>query len=318
MNQMLKTIALLGIGLICAPVFGAETPRPGTVNYVEGTAFLAGRQLNPHDVGSVEMNPGEILRTGEGKAEILLTPGVFLRVDDHSTVKMISPDITPTQVQLERGRVAVEVDQIFKQNDLEITDGGVTTHLAKDGYYEFDANPPTALVFKGEAVVDEGDGKYQNLKQHHEVALVEGAREKPAGFNVKDAEDSLYRWSSLRSQYLAEANNQIAGEYAGATGFYPGWYWDPYMLDYTFIGGDPFWSPFGFGFYPPNWGGFYGGYFGGGIYGGHRFNGGGFHGGGGGFHGGGGGFHGGGGGFHGGGGGFHGGGGGFHGGGGRR
>ena len=122
------------------------------------------------------------------------------------------------------------------------------------------------------------------------MALVEGARAKPVSFNEQDAEDGLYRWSSLRSQYLAEANYQIAGDYAGVAGFYPGWYWDPYMWDYTFIGAGPFWSPFGFGFYPPWWGGFYGGgFYGGGFYGG--FHGGGFHGGG--FHGGG--FHGGGG-----------------------
>ena len=132
MRHMLKTIALLGIAVISAPVFGADQARPGTVNYIEGAAYLQGKQLNPHDVGSLEMAPGQVLRTGAGKTEILLNPGVYLRVDDHSAVKMISPDITPTQVELDRGRAAVEVDQIFPQNDLEVTDGGVTTHLAKD------------------------------------------------------------------------------------------------------------------------------------------------------------------------------------------
>jgi hypothetical protein len=116
--------------------------------------------------------------------------------------------------------------------------------------------------------------------------------------------DDLYNWSSLRSHYLAEANNQMAGQYADEPGFYPGWYWDPWMWDYTFIGPGPFFSPFGWGFYP--WGGFYGGYgwYGRGYYGhpgyygGHGYVGG-FHGDGG-FHGSGGvaggGFHGGGGG----------------------
>ncbi|HEX4759132.1 MAG TPA: hypothetical protein VH308_14170 [Terracidiphilus sp.] len=314
MNSILKTAALLGMGILCAPVFAADAQpaRPGTVNYVEGATYLQGKELNPHDVGSIEMNPGQVLTTSTGKAEILLTPGVFLRVDQNSAVKMISPEITPTQVELDHGRAAIEVDEIYKQNDLEITDAGITTHLAKDGYYEFDADHPTAMVFKGEAVVDEGDGRYQNVKAHHELALVEGAPQKPAKFDTNNAQDSLYKWSSLRSQYLAEANNQIAGQYAGMAGFNPGWYWDPYMWNYTFIGGGPYWSPFGFGFYPPWWGGFYGGYYGGGYYGhpiyrgrnaGPGYRGGGFHQGGG-FHGGaGGGFHGGGGGgFHGGGG----------------
>ncbi len=318
-------IALLGIGVLCAPAYGADPARPGTVNYVEGTAYLEGKQLNTHDVGSTEMNRGEVLKTGAGRAEILLIPGVFLRLDDNSAVKMISPDITPTQVELEQGRAGVEVDEIYPQNDLEIITGGVTTQLVKTGYYEFDANHPTAMVFKGKAAVEVGDGKYVMVKNHHEMTLAQGVKEKSTNFAARGDGDGLYNWSSLRSQYLAEANNQIAGEYADMADFYPGWYWDPYMWDYTFIGMDPFWSPFGWGFYPP-WG-WYGGYWGGGYYGrgyygrgyyghnggglgGRAYGGGGF--GGGGFHGmGGGGF--GSGGFHGmGGGGFSGGGGGGH------
>lgn len=314
MKSGLTMIALLGIGVLCAPAFGVVTEsansanmaRPGTVNYMEGAVVLEGRRLNQKDVGSIEIKPGEVLTTGTGRVEILLTPGVFLRLDDNSAVKMISPDITPTQVELERGRAAVEVDELYPQNNLEIADAGVNIQLVKTGYYEFDASHPTAMVFKGKAAVDVGDGKYKVLKNHHEMALGDDMKAKSANFDARGVKDDLYNWSSLRSQYLAEANNEIAGEYAGVSGFNPGWYWNPYMWDYTFIGMDPYWSPFGFGFYPP-WG-WWGGYWGGGFYGGRHygrgfggrgygggvgrggFGGGGFHGGGsGGGHGGGGG-----------------------------
>jgi len=268
MMSRLTTIALLGIGVLCTPVFGANSAHPGTLNYIEGAAYLQGKLLNEKDVGSVEMNAGEELSTMTGKAEILLTPGVFLRVDDNSAVKMISPDITRTQVELDRGLAAVEVDELHDQNDLEIVDAGVTTQLVKTGYYEFDASHPTAMVFKGKAAVEVSDGKYKVVKNHHEFALAGGAREKTASFDADGADDDLYKWSSLRSEYLAEASNQIGGEYAGAYGFSPGWYWDPYMWDYAFVGMGPYWSPFGFGFYPPwGWGG---GYWGGGFYGGRH------------------------------------------------
>ena len=36
--------------------------------------------------------------------EILLTPGVFLRVDHHSSVRMVSPGLADTIVTLEKGR----------------------------------------------------------------------------------------------------------------------------------------------------------------------------------------------------------------------
>ena len=302
MRYWWKTIALLGIGVLCASAFGANPARPGTLNYIEGVAHLQDKQLNVKDVGSTELNAGDVLATENGKAEILLTPGVFLRLDDHSAVRMISPGLTLTQVELLRGRAGVEVDEIYPANDLEVIDGGVATQLMKTGYYEFTAAPAVAMVFKGKAEVHNGEGKSIEVKGHHELALTVGVSGKPAKFDTGKAEDEFYAWSRLRSQYLAEANNQIAGQYVGMAGFYPGWYWDPYMWDYTFIGMSPYWSPFGFGFYPPWWGFYYGGGYYGHGYGGRGFGGGGPHGGGphggdgphggGGFQGGGGGSHG--------------------------
>ena len=265
------------------------------MNYVEGSVLLDGNPLARRDVGRATMQPGEVLSTEAGKAEVLLTPGVFLRLDDNTAVKMVAPDLTHTQVELDKGHAALEVDQIFPQNDLEVTDGGVSVRALKPGFYEFNANQPTAMVFKGEAEVRADNGRVREIKEHHQMQLIAGADVKPAGFNTDDARDGLYNWSSLRSQYLAEANNQVASEYAGVSGFAPGWYWEPHMWDYTFIGLGPYWSPFGFGFYPPwgwyggYWGrGYYGrGFYGGGYYGSRGFGGaggglGGFHGGGGG------------------------------------
>ena len=302
MKQWSVLIALAGLGMLGMPAFGADVPSsarsanpagPGSVNYIEGTASLDGRSISNRNVGSAALGPGEELTTGAGKAEILLTPGIFLRLDSNSAVKMISPDLENTQVELERGRAGVEVDQIFPQNMVQIVDHGVATQLMKTGYYEFDANQPEAMVFDGRAEVEVGNGKWETVKGHHELALVaDGAHEKTVGFDAHPTNDELYNWSSLRSHYLAEANNQIAPEYAYGPGFNPGWYWDPYVYGYTFLGWDPFYSPFGWGFYP--WGGFYGGwgFYGHPYYGGRGFYGGGYRGGGfnggGGFHGGGG------------------------------
>jgi hypothetical protein len=206
------TAALLGMGMICAPAFSANAARPGAVNYIEGTAYLDGRQLNNQDVDSAELDAGQVLTTSDGKAEVLLAPGIFLRLDDYSAVRMIPPDVTQTQVEIEQGRAAVEVDQIFPQNQVQIVDGGVTTQVVKPGYYEFDATHPEAMVFKGQAEVEVGN-EWVRIKDHHELDLsgvAEGAHEKTANFDTRGAQDELYNWSILRSQYLAEADNEIA------------------------------------------------------------------------------------------------------------
>lgn len=281
MKSKMTMIALLGLALSGAPAFADQAPaqpaHPGTVNYVEGAAYLDGQPLNSKDVGNATLEAGQELGTATGKAEILLTPGVFLRLDDNSAVKMVSPDLALTQVELEKGRAGVEVDEIHDQNNLQVIDAGVTTRLDNEGYYEFNADQPMAMVYKGMAKTEVADGKWREIKGHHELMLTPGpngkslVKEKPEDFDTSTPDD-LYTWSSLRSQYLAEANNQIAGEYADA-GYNPGWYWNPYSWGYTFIGAGPFYSPFGWGYYPFGWGPWYGGGWGfyGGQYWGHPY-----------------------------------------------
>src|SRR6202040_3873037 len=94
------------------------------------------------------------------------------------------------------------------------------------------------------------NGKDIEVKNEHQLAL--GGSMKPEKFD-KESQDDLYRWSSLRSSYLAEANVDRAQDYQMATNWYgAGWDWDPYYGSYTFIPGDGiFYSPFGWGFYSP-------------------------------------------------------------------
>ena len=256
----------------------AISARPGTLNYIEGEASINGQALSKNSVGKTELAAGQMIETTNGKAEVLLTPGVFLRLDDNSAVRMITPDLTHTEVQVERGRAQVEVDQLYKQNNIVVTSGSSRTQLLKAGLYSFDADNGHLRVFDGKAAVlpdnSADNEKPITVKGGKELAL-NGDLSKPQGFNRDKSEDSLFQWSSLRSQYLGEANVQLASQYAGANGFNPGWYWNTGLYSYTWLpGGGPFFSPFGYGFYSPAY--LYGG---GAIYGYPGFYGGGYRGG---------------------------------------
>ncbi len=354
-----KTFGIMLLaGILSVPAW-ADTPnmnmnpaQPGMLNYVEGQASIGSQPLNPSAIGQASLQAGQSLSTQKGRAELLLTPGVILRLDNNGAVLMNSPGIADTELTLQRGRAIVEADQVIPENHILIHVGNATVLIEKHGLYELDANSGQIRTFDGKADV-QVNGRNIGVKGGHQLALNAGDKLKARGFDKKAQEDEFYRWASLRSSYLAEANvNAAQGYQRGGPSWYgEGWYWDPSFDAYTWIPGDGmFWSPFGWGFYSPwmvgyapfygygfGYGGFgYGGYhhFGPGYhppgrmahgFAGRGFNGG-YHGGfnGRGFAGrgavggmrGGGGFHGGGGGFHGGGGGFHGGGGGFHGGGG--
>jgi FecR protein len=240
--------------ILSAPAWGATPALPGTLNYVEGQAVVGSEALNAKSVGSVTLQSGQTLTTETGKAEILLTPGVFFRVGDNSSATLVSPSLTNTEVSLAKGQAMVEVAEIYKDNLLRVQEDGATTQLLKTGLYGFDANNGDVRVFKGEALVQDGD-QVIKVKGGRELDLNNAGNLKTRKFDKSTYEQSdLYRFGNLRSQYLAEANVDAAGLYLnGGAGWYgTGWYWDPFFMDYTWIPGDGmFFSPFGWGFYSP-------------------------------------------------------------------
>jgi uncharacterized membrane protein YgcG len=253
-NIGLATVVLLAT----AALAGATTTpmaAPGTVNYVEGQVALDGQGLARKQTGSTLLETNQVLDTGQGKAEVLLTPGVFFRLGDNSEVRMISPGLADTRVELVKGSAMLEVDQLYKENDLSVVVGGSTTRIEKEGLYDFHAEPASVSVIDGKATVYEGDA-HVGVKKGHEALLASGQPLKSRSLNKEAVEsDTLYRWSKLRGEYEADANLNAAYMVNAYGGWYgPGWYWDPFWDFYSFLPGDGFfYNPFGWGFYSPGW-----------------------------------------------------------------
>jgi hypothetical protein len=249
-RSKLIVVAGMFLAAVSTPVWADTPARPGTVNYVEGQAAMGGQTLDAKSVG-VELGEGQSITTLSGKAEILLTPGVFLRLGPNSSAKLVAAGLADVQVQLDQGHAMVEVDQIFPQNHLRVLQGPFTIELQKKGLYDFDVAEHQVRIFDGEAVATNGSHRVE-LKGGHELNLATGDM-KAHGFDKKASEGDLYNWSSLRSSYLAEANIGEARTYVHGPGFWgTGWYWNPWYSAYTFIPGDGFfYNPFGWGFYSP-------------------------------------------------------------------
>jgi hypothetical protein len=261
----LKAVGGLFLAAMLSVPAVADTPaqrgpaNPGTINYVEGQVSIGNQPLGASSAGSVILGPDDTLTTGNGKAEMLLTPGVFARIGDHSAIEMVSPNLTDTQFAVEKGEAIVEVAEIHPENNLLVNQEGATIRLQKTGLYDFDANRGAFRVFDGQATVQANDENVK-VKAGHDLDL-RATKAKSEKFDKNSyAANDLYRWSSLRSAYLAEANVDAAPGYlaGGWGGWYgggwigSGWYWDPWFSAYTFIPGDGiFYSPFGWGFYSP-------------------------------------------------------------------
>ncbi len=181
-------LSLILAGVLCIPTWAqanaqgirqAAPPQPGMVNYVEGQASLGGQALTQNSAGATQLPLGQPLATQNGRAEILLNPGVLLRLDNNSAASMNSAAIENTEVTVSTGRAMIEADQILKDNFIAIHEGPGTVRLVKEGLYEFDALHGQVRVFDGRAEVSVA-GKTFTVQGGHEFDLnaskLEGSR----------------------------------------------------------------------------------------------------------------------------------------------
>jgi hypothetical protein len=248
--------------------------QPGAVSYVEGQAAIDGRAIAAGSSRSINLAAGQTLTTAmASKAEILLTPGVFLRLGDNSAVRMVAPSLTNTLVDLARGTAMVEVDMISPESRLAVSDHDANVRLEKKGLYSFNADQPMLAVYDGKAEVQIGD-KSTDVGKGRELALEPADKLKAQDFN-RDQQGDLYNWSKVRSEYMSEASGYSAQTLVADPGYWygSGWYWNPYFDSWAFMPGAGYlYSPFGFGFFAPGYAylghGYYGhGYYGSGYYG---------------------------------------------------
>ena len=249
-------IELVLIPLLCALPLDAASQhvaRAGTVNYFEGEVNLGAQPLNPGSIGPAEVDPGETITTGQGKVELLLMPGVFLRLGESSSATMITAGMTATRLSLDYGEAFLEIAEIHPETNLRIQEDGMWTEPIKAGLYNFDATQHVIRVLDGEAEVYRGEKSIRVGSGRMVDLSSQPLRAKKFEKKEVEAED-LYHWSSLRSAYLAEANADYAPKYMyGGFGWYgDGWYWDPWFAAYTFLPSDGvYYSSFGWGFYSP-------------------------------------------------------------------
>src|SRR5579875_2815593 len=130
-------------------------PPPGTLNYVEGQVSLNNSPLTPNAVRTSVIQPGQTIATGEGYAEVLLTPGAFLRIGHNSQARFLSAGLVTTRVELDHGSAMIEVADLVKGTDIGVVMNGANTLVEKKGLYAFDSNGQAVEVLDGEAKVSE-------------------------------------------------------------------------------------------------------------------------------------------------------------------
>jgi len=269
---MRTLLAGLAVGVLAAACGFAQSvisAHSGVIHYTEGKVLVNDKVYETKTSEFGDLKENSVLNTEEGRAEVLLTPGVFLRVGENSSVRMISNHLSDTRVEVLSGEALVECAELLKDNQVKMIYKDATVDLTKHGLYRFDATPGRLRVYDGEAIVRNPSGQL-TAKKGQEVMLNGGAL-MASKFDTKDG-DELMRWASRRSGYISMANvasARSAGTYGSS--YYGGWTLNPWFGMYTFIPMDgiiyspfgyPFWSPYAAFMYAPYYPGYYygGGY----------------------------------------------------------
>jgi len=262
--------------LLASSAFGqlVISAHSGVVQYVEGRTYLDGAPVDLKFGHFPDIKQDQEFRTEEGRAEILLTPGVFLRLGENSAIRMLSNGLTDTRVEVLNGSAIVECDQLPKDNSITLVYKDASIALLKHGLYRVDTEPARLQVYDGEATVT-GESGPLTLKAGKQTDL--GGALQAQNFD-KNAGDELYRWADRRASYVAQANvssasayntgsygygyggygsgfgygNGFGYGYAG-TGLLGGWNFNPMFGLFTWV---PFggigYSPFGYPFWSPS------------------------------------------------------------------
>jgi hypothetical protein len=267
-RRLLHAAVLTAVSAISASLCSAQSvtsAHSGTLHYFDGDVSIDGAAVQAKAGRFSEIKEQSVLRTGQGRAEVLLTPGVFLRVGENSAIRMLDNRLLSTRVEVLSGNVIVESDDpqmSIKNSPVTMIYKDYEIHLLKHGLVEIGSDPAQMKVYNGEAQVTAGENRATVGEGRMLLFSAALATEK---FNDKVGDD-LYLWARDRSQTISAANMSSArtigtGGCNGSSfvsncgtsgGWNGGWYYNPYMDMFTFVPlAGTMWSPWGYGFYSP-------------------------------------------------------------------
>jgi hypothetical protein len=260
----LLVVAILALGAVPASAQPVISAKSGLISYVEGKVYLGDQVVEPSLTRFPDVKENAVVRTAEGRAEVLLTPGVVLRLGESTSFRMITNRLIDTRIELLTGSAVVEADEIAKDTNVTMVVKNVTVGLFKKGLFRFNLEPAQLKVFEGLAsvqvagqTIEVTGGKMLNLSG--EVASVQK-------FDKEDT-DALDRWSRRRGEVLAMANVSAANQVrnTGCAGYsfvsprstnpcpcQSGWRYNPWYGVITYVPcSGSLMSPYGYRFWSP-------------------------------------------------------------------
>jgi hypothetical protein len=199
-----STVAVVAVLTLPADGQSVISTRSGIVHFFEGTVYLDNQPLEPHPGRFSSVPQGATLHTAEGRAEVLLTPSVFLRMGQSATIRMLANELSNTRVELLAGSAVVDAAEPVSGQSVTLIYKDWSVHFLGEGVYRIDSDPPRLWVFQGKAEVSVvGNEVPVTVGQGRDVPFAPVLV--PEGF-IDPPRDELSSWAEGRQESIATDN----------------------------------------------------------------------------------------------------------------
>jgi len=183
----------------------------GVVYFFDGSVYIGEQRLEQKFGRFPDIGEGHELRTAQGRAEVLLTPGVFLRMGENSAIRMLSTKFSDTRIELLGGSAILESNKPGADTAVRLIHKNWQARLPQEGIYRIDSEPPQVSVYGGEAEVSVlGESEVGTIAVRagqtlplSQILLPEQAPVTPG--------DEFESWAMSRSQAISSDNATAAG-----------------------------------------------------------------------------------------------------------
>jgi FecR protein len=201
----LAVLTALTVPANCQSVISTHS---GVVHFSDGSVYLNDQALVPHPGKFTSVPKGAELRTAEGRAELLLTPTVFLRIGEKSAIRMLTNELSDTQIELLRGSAIVDSAEPTRGTAVTLLYRNWSLRILEQGMYRIDADTGRLWVLNGRVQVSAGDDQRR-------LSVEQGMYLRFAAVLVPDRSldqprDAFRTWVEGRQQAVAADNAVVA------------------------------------------------------------------------------------------------------------
>jgi hypothetical protein len=212
--------------------------KAGLVNYVQGAATVQ---------AATAVKAGKLVQTGpNGRVEILLNPGSYLRMGADSQVVLEKVELYDMAVRVVQGSAIIEAKGFTKTLPLAVTAGDLKMQVIKDGVYMFAG---------GKVVVVEGQIRNADNGLVYGKGYLISDDQGYRAQKVKAFPTSLELWSQKRDAEIEVANINVAKSLSQTAGipvnsFQDVWFWYEPFGSFIYLPGTSYRSPYGYSYQP--------------------------------------------------------------------